>query len=123
MITYSIGKRTMTSDSRGLIFSDGYSGNGKWKNDVASCNVKGHGPLPLGKYRMTQMFKSARTGPGAIRLEPFPDNVMYGRGDFEIHGESASHPGEASDGCIVKSPAAVRLACYAEPDKILHVVP
>jgi hypothetical protein len=36
----------------------------------------------------------------ACCLTPDPANDMCGRGGFLIHGDSISHPGDASDWCI-----------------------
>lgn len=90
---------TMTRD--GQPFASGYAGRGVGKNNPDMQAVKGVGPLPAGSYRMTAMRYSAHTGPGTIVLEPLATNEMHGRGDFRIHGDSKSHPGEASDGCII----------------------
>jgi Protein of unknown function (DUF2778) len=38
-------------------------------------------------------------------LTPDPSNDMCGRSGFLIHGDSVSHPGDASDGCIILSRA------------------
>lgn len=122
MLIYSISKGIMTSTTRGFLWSGGYAGNGIWKNDPKAIAVKGHGPLPIGDYRMTGMRSSPNTGPGTIVLEPVPGTPMFGRGDFRIHGDKSSDPGNASDGCICKSPIAERVKCWAENDKILRVI-
>lgn len=51
------------------------------------------GPLPQGYYYMSLHEKHSHM----IRLEPFPSNIMYGRGGFLIHGRGKI----GSHGCIV----------------------
>lgn len=122
MLSYSQSKGTMISGDGSIVFVDGYAGRGDGKNNPAMQNVKGIGPLPQGVYRMTDVVEGSHLGAYAIRLVPLPANIMFGRGDFFIHGDSASHPGEASDGCIIKSPALLRRKCFAEKDKLLRVI-
>lgn len=59
------------------------------------------GPLPKGKYTFSAPFKSQKTGRFTMRLHALPGTDLFGRSDFMIHGDSESHPGEASTGCIV----------------------
>jgi hypothetical protein len=65
-----------------------------------------YGPLPIGKYSMYP-HESANL---KVRLDPFPTNVMYGRGSFEIHG----HGQIGSHGCIVpQDPHVLYRICHA----------
>jgi len=79
----------------------GYSGSlsRHARNDPdQQCVVKA-GPIPRGLYRIgpPEMGPS----PYSLRLTPDPSNEMCGRSGFLIHGDSISHPGDASDGCII----------------------
>ena len=57
-----------------------------------------------------------------MRLAPNPGTQTYGRTDLEIHGDSRSHPGQASHGCIIL-PRDARDQLNASPDNTLRVVP
>lgn len=37
-----------------------------------------------------------------MNLTPFPENQMFGRGAFRIHGYEKVHPELSSEGCIVQ---------------------
>lgn len=80
--------------------SQGYSGFGIGKNNPDD-HTKGEGPLPRGVYTIGEPHKSDRVGEYAMCLTPSPENEMYGRGDFLIHGDSKEHLGSASHGCII----------------------
>lgn len=80
----------------------GYSGKGGSKNKPAKEGLKNRGPLPKGEYRIKAPRTSARTGSYVLPLEPKGHNAL-GRTDFQIHGDSRSNPGNASNGCIVVS--------------------
>lgn len=82
----------------------GYAGRGEGKNNPAMQSVKGVGPLPVGLYEACEPEDHPVVGKYAIRLIPHPDNEMYGRANFYIHGDSYSDPGNASHGCIVLPP-------------------
>jgi hypothetical protein len=79
----------------------GYSGSRSrgGKNDPGKQCVKSTGPIPRGRYSIGAPF----TGPSpySLPLTPDPANDMCGRSGFLIHGDSISHPGDASDGCII----------------------
>jgi hypothetical protein len=83
------------------IFKGAYAGNGKGKNNPDMQDVKGVGPLPRGLYTAGEPHNDAKVGNYAMRLTPSPDNTMFGRADFFLHGDSMSDPGNASEGCIV----------------------
>jgi hypothetical protein len=105
----------------GSLFGVGYSGNGKGKNNPEMENVKGIGVIPKGSYHIGEPFLHSHMGRFAIPLIPFPENEMFGRSEFYIHGDSLIHPGEASKGCIV-TPLTVRQEIADCTDKILKVV-
>lgn len=79
----------------------GYSGKGEGKNNPELENEHNIGPIPVGWYTIDGPFDSPTKGPLMFRLTPDSENEMYGRDSFEIHGDSITHPGEASDGCII----------------------
>jgi hypothetical protein len=84
-------------------FASGYSGSeqGGGKNNPGAQCEEDIGPLPRGLYAIGD----PRPGPSpfSLPLTPSPDNEMCGRRNFLIHGDSISHPGEASHGCIILS--------------------
>lgn len=97
MWVYSITKRILTDGKRTIYV---YAGNGIHKDNPSSCDVKGHGPLPLGFYTIRPAYDHPKLGPVVMFLEPDKTNDMHGRSAFFIHGDSKRNPGEASDGCI-----------------------
>ncbi|WP_414162814.1 tlde1 domain-containing protein [Superficieibacter sp. BNK-5] len=101
-------------------FDARYSGRPGFKNDSANECVSGKGPLPRGTYTIGPAFFHVRTRAWTMRLMPYPENQMCGRGAFMIHGESSAHPGEASDGCIILD-LLYRKIIAASSDKILVV--
>lgn len=78
----------------------GYSGFGLGKNKPNMENVRNIGPIPKGVYRISAPRTSANTGPFVLPLAPVGHNAL-GRTDFQIHGDSRSNPGSASNGCII----------------------
>jgi Protein of unknown function (DUF2778) len=102
----------------------GYAGGNCGENPEGINNsnlqgVKCVGPLPTGKYTMGEVVLKSHLGPFAIPLIPFPENKMYGRGDFYIHGDT-SKPRMASEGCIIM-PHIVRVRMAGSPDRIVEV--
>jgi hypothetical protein len=86
-------------DTIGVGYSGSLSGGGR--NDPSKQCERDVGPIPRGLYTI------GPPGPGpspySLRLTPDPSNDMCGRSHFLIHGDSISHPGNASDGCIILS--------------------
>lgn len=87
----------------GEFFASVYSGIGGAKNNPDMEGVQRQGPIPRGWYEYDSHFISppSHTGPYATRINPLPGTNTLGRGDFEEHGDSFTHPGEASHGCII----------------------
>ena len=54
-------------------------------------------------------------------LAPAPDNVMFDRGGFFIHSDAIHDPGNASEGCIVVDPPALRWTIWNSGDHYLTV--
>jgi hypothetical protein len=97
----------LTHDGEEL--ASGYSGNGAGVNNAAMQEVHAIGPIPQGVYTIEPPHADAQVGPVAMRLTPAPENVMFNRGDFLIHGDTAAMDHTASHGCIIM-PHAVRVA-------------
>lgn len=106
--------------------SSGYSGKGRGKNNPSLQGVRGIGPIPKGKWRMTRVYNSANVGPFTIELFAIDktDNDIHdatGRSAFRIHGDSIRAPGTASKGCIIL-PRAIRERMWRSGDKFLTVI-
>jgi kumamolisin len=99
----STGQMFVREDGKFDLIGRGYSGSlsGGGRNDASKQCVKDIGPLPRGRYTIG----TPTTGPSpySLPLTPDPTNNMCGRSAFLIHGDSISHPGNASDGCIILS--------------------
>jgi hypothetical protein len=100
----------------------GYAGHAEGLNNPEMQDHPSIGPLPCGMYTIGPMHNSERTGVDVMNLTPDADNEMFGRRDFEMHGDSKIHPHEASHGCIVQMHA-VRLLVNSSEDRRLKVVP
>lgn len=120
MWTYSQSTGRLT-DSSGALAAIGYSGNGEGKNDPLLQELRDTGPIPRGKWIITEVYDSERVGPFALKLEPAPGTKTFGRSAFRIHGDSIAHPGEASDGCIVV-PRTARKRVWDSGDRELLVI-
>ena len=117
--TWAQNSGTMYHD--GELFGTGYSGKYTGKNNGAMQDVKDTGPLPVGLYHIGDAYSHPVLGPVTMNLTPDPSNVMFGRDDFRIHGDSIDNPGMASEGCIVLGHL-YRAAISASDDKVLQVV-
>jgi hypothetical protein len=84
-------------DTIGVGYSGSQSRGGK--NDPSKQCVKDTGPIPRGRYTIGAPVVGP--SPYSLPLTPDPSNDMCGRSGFLIHGDSISHPGNASDGCII----------------------
>jgi hypothetical protein len=85
----------------GQIVGIGYSGYHEGKNNPDMEAVHAVGPIPRGHWRIVRWDDHhGDKGPQVAVLEPVGHNA-HGRTEFLIHGDSASHPGEASHGCII----------------------
>jgi hypothetical protein len=105
----------------GAIVSRGYSGSGRGKNNPALQKATGIGPIPQGRWTITDRYDSHNTGPCTLILAPAADTALFGRSQFRIHGDSIAHPGTASHGCIIL-PRATRDAIWRSGDHALEVV-
>lgn len=99
-----------------------YSGLAEAKNNPAMVSVPNAGATPPGKYRIGKGYDDpGGLGVLVMALEPLPGTDTFGRDAFRIHGDSASHPGAASHGCII-APHSLRLSINASQDRILEVM-
>lgn len=103
----------------------GYAGGNEGKNREGINNplmvsVKFIGPLPPGMYTLGTPVLKSHLGPFAIPLIPDATNVMFGRGDFYVHGDTTPS-GNASEGCIIMN-RATRDAMWASPIHRVHVI-
>lgn len=105
----------------GQVFTDCYSGAGDGKNDPAMQGVHNRGPIPQGIYMICPPENTETHGPYVLPLIPDPQNLMFGRAGFLIHGDSVQHPGQASEGCIIASRVA-RESVWASGDRTLNVI-
>jgi hypothetical protein len=125
MITYYIKDHYFSVDSEVVPGSCefSYSGNGKWKNDPASCGVKDHGPIPAGEWTATPASKAfcATHGPWSLKLTPVPETDTYGRSGFYIHGDWDDGKQDASDGCIITD-RGTRQILYTEALRDPHLI-
>ena len=99
----------------------GYSGLGIWKNDPASEALVDKGPIPAGQWLIDlRPIQSPKTGPYTLILTP-NGHPAHERSAFRIHGDSATHPGAASHGCIIM-PRGVRERIVAAGVVALNVI-
>ena len=85
----------------GTLLAKGYSGDPQYKDDPDAQKLKSQGPIPTGRYGITEPVDTAFHGPYCLGLVPDPENAMWGRAGFLIHGDSIDRPGTASEGCII----------------------
>ena len=105
----------------GVEIGKGYAGHGTGVDNPSLQNVADVGPLPSGFYTIGPAFTDPEKGPLVMHLVPDAGNQMFGRSGFLIHGDSISHPGCASEGCIVIDHD-TRSKVARSPDRRLQVV-
>jgi hypothetical protein len=108
-------------DDNGTLQGTGYSGSPEGKNDPTKQCEPDVGPIPQGLYTIEGPRDTPEHGPFVLPLEPDAGNDMCGRAGFLMHGDSVSHPGTASKGCIIMA-RVVRDAVWASGDRELTVV-
>jgi hypothetical protein len=108
-------------DPTGKELAQGYSGAGAGKNNPYMQDQADVGPIPAGDYLIATPEDSPKHGPFAMPLVPGPNNEMYARSEFLIHGDSLEHPGCASEGCIILA-RPVREAIWASGNHQLQVI-
>lgn len=114
-------------DPKGALVGTGYAGgnagaNPEGVNNPDLQNVHNVGPLPEGLYTMLSARDSIHVGKYAIPLVPNPNNEMFGRYAFFMHGDKIDGSFQkASDGCIIQNHD-VRVIVNNSTDKLLQVV-
>jgi hypothetical protein len=110
-------------DTSGASIGFAYSGRDAGLNNGAMQNVPDVGPIPCGLYDIGEAYGHSEHGPIVMQLHPHPENEMFGRSAFLIHGDLISAPGkfEASKGCIVAN-INIRAAIARSADKLLQVI-
>lgn len=103
-----------------LVATGCYSGHGAHKNKPDDEHLVGEGPIPRGKWHITELYDSSRVGPYALKLVPNGHDAHM-RSAFRIHGDSIKAPGTASNGCIIAR-RMVREAIWTSGDRELEVV-
>lgn len=109
----------------GAFVATGYAGGDGGKqpdgvNNHELQEVHSVGPLPCGVYSFGFPIEHSQLGPFAIPLQPGPDNEMFGRSGFYMHGDTPAMNHSASDGCIIM-PISVRKGCWTSDDHHLIV--
>lgn len=119
MWTYDQATGKLTHN--GIYAGNGYSGLAQAKNNPDMEQIPDMGCIPRGHYTVCAPHNSQATGEYTLALIPDFDNEMYGREGFEIHGDSDTHPGQASHGCIILG-RAIRETIWESGDRKLEVI-
>lgn len=103
-------------------FLFGYAGNGPGLNNPDAQDVQNVGPLPRGKYRMSNFVQAHPTvGSCAIELSPYSTNQMFGRSGFFIHGLAIMDPLHSSHGCPIIGNNNHRIEMWQHADHCFEV--
>lgn len=116
---YSQSKGTLSHN--GSIIATGYSGFGVDKNNPSSQEKHGLGPIPRGNWHVATCINAPDTGPISLILTPWNETETYDRSGFRIHGDSVTHPGDASHGCII-IPRVIRQEIWTSEDHTIEVI-
>jgi hypothetical protein len=119
MWTYKQANGQILWDDRPFGF--GYSGHGTGKNNPAMEAAHDVGPIPRGDWTIGDPGDTLSHGPFVLPLMPCDGTDTLGRGGFLIHGDAASHLGEASRGCIIL-PRWARERIAESGDRLLRVI-
>jgi hypothetical protein len=119
---YTYCQSTGVLDHDGVPLLNCYAGHGAGVNNPAMQGQHDVGPLPQGRYTMTSLVDSPRTGLATIILDPDPANQMFGRSGFRIHGDNPAVNRTASDGCIIAGHAPDRVGIWNSGDHLLEVI-
>jgi hypothetical protein len=85
----------------GQFVATGYSGHGEGCCNPTLQDDAMVGPIPRGIYTIGAEFTDPEKGPLVMHLLPAPQNTMFGRSGFLIHGDNAQRNRSASEGCII----------------------
>jgi RHS repeat-associated protein len=103
----------------------GYAGYGAGLNDPAMQDSQNIGPLPESSYTIGQQQTNVTSHgplPGSMRLTPNPNNQMFNRAGFLIHGPHANDQHNSSNGCPIFSQP-IRNQIGTSGDNCFKVVP
>jgi len=104
------------------LVAKGYSGHAEGYNQPSLQRVRCVGPIPQGEWAFQgPPFDSQSHGPYILHIVPKSNTDTFGRSGFLLHGDSVSHPGLASEGCIIM-PRSVREQVWNSGDRDLEVV-
>ncbi|MEM5311264.1 tlde1 domain-containing protein [Paraburkholderia sp. JHI869] len=106
----------------GVTTGTGYSGRGAGRNNGSMQRSRGAALIPRGTYTISAPFHHNHAGNYTMRLTPQLGTNTFGRSGFMMHGDSARHPDEASEGCVIQSYSA-RHQVWTSGDRTLQVVP
>ena len=110
------------TDPNGNVVATGYSGHNGGINDPSQQSSPNIGPLPQGNYTIGPAHTPPdHLGVFALPLYPDPNNTMFGRFGFFIHGDNQFMNQTASDGCIIM-PLTVRESIANSGDNALTVI-
>lgn len=110
----------LTSED-GNVSVKGWAGQREGFNNPAMQDVHNTGPLPQGTYAIGAPHDSPHTGPYTMDLTPSPNNNMFGRSSFRIHGAAKTHPELSSEGCIIM-PRPIRETIWNSGDRTIEVI-
>ena len=96
---------------------EGYAGAGEHRNNPESQCISNLGPIPRGWYSVGEL-EDIDGMPAFLRLTPDSSNDMCDRSGFLIHGDSATRPGWASEGCIIMPRSVRELIAESDVDRI-----
>lgn len=110
----------------GVFVATGYSGQPGYKNDPTKQHLRALGPVPRGKWKITERYDSKNVGPYTLKLQAVDDRFddvhdETKRSAFRIHGDSIKNPGTASNGCIILG-RPIRERIWKSGDRDLEVV-
>lgn len=108
-------------DSDSNVVGFGYSGAAEGKNNPLMQEQHKVGPIPVGLYIIQPPQDTVTHGLYVLPLIAFPENQMFGRYGFLMHGDSIVHPGTASQGCVIQ-PRDVRELVWRSGDHVLKVI-
>jgi len=112
--------------SDGTLAGTGYSGgncgkNPEGVNNPAMTNIPDIGSISVGLYTIGSPFTDSIKGSLVMRLTPDPNNEMFQRSGFEMHGDTTEMNQSASEGCIIQN-RVVTQAVANSTDNRLQVI-
>lgn len=90
-------------DPAGRLAGTGYSGHGPGLNNPGAQELRGLGPIPVGRYAIGEPYAHPMLGPVVMKLDAQSGTECFGRSLFRIHGDNPRMNHTASDGCVILS--------------------